>query len=281
MAKKDLEIYLDGSNRVEKQLIGENQQYFNDLRIYMRSSSLLIDDRQLEEQIYQIGCDLLEAQQQGESAADFFGTNPKQTADKLIKQIPMLDFSKQISFILMAIGIFWLFPFVGEFSKSGPVSLNVLAYLLTGCLAVVGIKVVFLAIKYLTYLPSNSWLKKSKVISFLCLWLAFMVFIGCYLLIVYKTPSVVMLPIPYPLDVICLLVLVFSIFSAILIKRKKQFYPVLPVIFAFGISGFLRRIPALSELIPNKWGGYLDLGLVLSGYLIYLIWTMKSAKKES
>lgn len=54
--------YRDATNKILKQFNEENKTYFEELRSYLLISSLLYDETSMNEQIYSIVQDLLEAQ---------------------------------------------------------------------------------------------------------------------------------------------------------------------------------------------------------------------------
>lgn len=70
---------------LQKQLQGANKQYYEDLLVYVRLNSMGKNERQTEEMLLGILQDILEAQQNGVSAQDYFGKDPQPIADELLK----------------------------------------------------------------------------------------------------------------------------------------------------------------------------------------------------
>ena len=83
MKKNQGKVYRDKLNQLEDQLTAENRHYFDDLRMYMSMAGLLLDEGELNMQLYQLAADLLAAQADGVSAVDYFGNQPQEMADEL------------------------------------------------------------------------------------------------------------------------------------------------------------------------------------------------------
>lgn len=79
---------IDQNTELRKQLNDKNEQYYNDFLLYVRSRSFSKNEQQTEIMLINILQDILEAQQNGVSAQEYFGNEPKQIADELIKEIP-------------------------------------------------------------------------------------------------------------------------------------------------------------------------------------------------
>ena len=65
-----------------------NDDYYGNLLLYVRSRSFLKDENVLEEALLEILQDILDAQENGETAEDYFGKQPKEIADDLLKEVP-------------------------------------------------------------------------------------------------------------------------------------------------------------------------------------------------
>lgn len=66
-----------------------NEEYYGNLLIYVRSNSVFKDEKILEEALLEILQDILDAQENGETAEDYFGKQPKEIADALLKEVPI------------------------------------------------------------------------------------------------------------------------------------------------------------------------------------------------
>ncbi|WP_339288736.1 DUF1129 family protein [Ureibacillus sp. FSL K6-0786] len=68
------------NNEKRKQLTPENQQYYENLLVYIRAN-LSRNERATEEVLLEMLEHLLEAQKEGKTASEVFGKNPKDLAD--------------------------------------------------------------------------------------------------------------------------------------------------------------------------------------------------------
>ena len=101
--KKQLAYYRDKTNEISKQLSASNQKYFEDLREYLFFSSLFQDEYAVVAQVYEIANDLLEAQNHGETAEEYFGKNPKEMADELLRNTPKSRLIDQLNLIYIMV----------------------------------------------------------------------------------------------------------------------------------------------------------------------------------
>ena len=94
------------NNEKREHLNEENKKYYTDLMLYIRTK-LTLSEKQAEEVLMEMLEHLLEAQEEGKSANQVFGKNPKQFADELIEQLPeeekrdMVKFVGQLAFSLV------------------------------------------------------------------------------------------------------------------------------------------------------------------------------------
>ena len=78
---------IEGNNVKRELLTKENEKYYSDLLMYIRSR-LSISEHSTEEVLMEMLDHLLEGQEEGKTAKKIFGDNPKEYADELIRQLP-------------------------------------------------------------------------------------------------------------------------------------------------------------------------------------------------
>lgn len=86
------------NNRKRKLLTEENEKYYSDLLIYIRSN-MSVSERATEEILLEILEHLLEGQREGKTAEEIFGKNPKEYADEILGLLPKEKLTGWISFI--------------------------------------------------------------------------------------------------------------------------------------------------------------------------------------
>ncbi|MBS4201922.1 DUF1129 family protein [Bacillus sp. FJAT-49732] len=106
------------NNRKRELLTPENEAYYSDMLIYIRLQ-MALSEQQSEEVLMEMLDHLLEGQEEGKTAKDIFGDNPKAFADEIIEQLPkekkraVIPFiagivANIVSWILMIRGILFL-----------------------------------------------------------------------------------------------------------------------------------------------------------------------------
>src|SRR5699024_479387 len=121
--------YLDAMNQLDEQLESEDRKYFNDLRAYMTTASFFKEEQAVNEQLYQMYLDFLNAEEEGFSAEEFFGNNPKEMADQLLEQLPKTSFKTLLGYVGIAAVNLWSIRIVFDFSHSIDVVINPAIYL--------------------------------------------------------------------------------------------------------------------------------------------------------
>lgn len=92
-AKKLIEM----NNTKRKQLTKENEKYYSDLLLYIRSV-FGPSEQKTEEILMEILDHLLEGQKEGKTAHEIFGNNPKEYADEIISLLPKENIRNRAKF---------------------------------------------------------------------------------------------------------------------------------------------------------------------------------------
>ncbi|MBM4761749.1 DUF1129 family protein [Bacillus sp. B15-48] len=89
---------IEENNRKREMLTPENEAYYSDLLIYIRLKFTLSEQRS-EEVLMELLDHLLDGQNEGKTAKDIFGDEPKDYADEMIEHLPKEKKRKFIPFI--------------------------------------------------------------------------------------------------------------------------------------------------------------------------------------
>lgn len=171
---------------LQKQLQGANKQYYEDLLVYVRLNSIGKNERQTEEMLLGILQDILEAQQNGVSAQDYFGKDPQPIADELLKQLPN-DAKQMVKISLLAVLTYFAVVFIGSyfvslFQSGTPQLIDVGEYVICSiCAGISAFVILWLMGK--NYGQKNSW-KMLFTIGGIFV-------INCLLFIFIRTPWVI------------------------------------------------------------------------------------------
>jgi hypothetical protein len=79
---------IEKNGQLRKHLTPENKQYYEELMTYIRANSTFKSDLDVEQILLDILNDILEAQSNNQTAQSYFGKNPKESADDILKSLP-------------------------------------------------------------------------------------------------------------------------------------------------------------------------------------------------
>ncbi|GIN92528.1 hypothetical protein J6TS1_33010 [Siminovitchia terrae] len=99
----DAEKLIEENNRKRELLTPGNEAYYSDLLIYIRLQFTL-SEQQSEEILMEILDHLLDGQEEGKTAKDIFGDDPKGFADEIIEQLPKEKKRAAIPFVAGIVG---------------------------------------------------------------------------------------------------------------------------------------------------------------------------------
>lgn len=90
-----------------ERLNDSNQNYFASLAEYLRTKKLVKSELELEETIAGMLADLLEAQEKGISAEEYFGRQPSVLADEILENVETLS-GRTLLFFLVNLGLLFV-----------------------------------------------------------------------------------------------------------------------------------------------------------------------------
>ena len=259
---------------LQESLTKENEKYYGNLLIYIRIMAFFRDVKKSEELLLEVLKDILDAQEKGISAEEYFGENPKKVADDIIKQLPinLLDTVKIILIALASYSIFSILPkiiFPDE-------DLDIGSLLISGFYWTV---MVIFALWLLGISLYRFKDKLSKLVLLLLVGLG--VSVGFYISFVVSTSFKVNLSGNLGIVTIILIsgIVLYLFYKE---KDKKLWAPFLPFIVTYGILGILTRIDIFSELLSSKEGKIgvgVILGILLLLQYVFIYLTSKQLNK--
>lgn len=255
-------------------LTKENEKYYGNLLIYIRIMAFFRDVKKSEELLLEVLRDILDAQEQGISAEEYFGENPKKVADDIIKQLPinLLDTVKIILIALASYSIFSILPkiiFPDE-------DLDIGSLLISGSYWAV---MVIFALWLLGISLYRFKDRLSKVVFILLVGLG--VSVGFFISFFVSTPFKVNLSGNLGIVTIIFIlgILLYLFYKE---KDKKLWAPFLPILVTYVILGILTRIDFFSELLSSKEGKIgigVILGILLLLQYVFIFLNSKQLKK--
>lgn len=268
---------IKANNLLRKKLTSENQKYYEDLLTYIRGKSTFNREKDVEQLLLEILHDLIDAQNNGQNAEDYFGKNPQTLADEILQTLPKSFFETFKLACYILIGYVLLFATPNIVLPTSNLDFGKLIIL--GTISFVFSLVVLWLIGQETY-------QKNKLIKLASYVLGTITFAGIVIGSVFlKTPLAISLPGWYGIGtILVLLTITTMIYTA---ERKRL--PFLIIVYIFividSLLGIGTRIPGLSvflnQPIPKSTALWV---LVIGGPIVALIcgfgswWYLKKHK---
>ncbi|KZD89915.1 hypothetical protein FBR4_2870 [Lactiplantibacillus plantarum] len=255
---------IKANNLLRKKLTSENQKYYEDLLTYIRGKSTFNREKDVEQLLLEILHDLIDAQNNGQNAEDYFGKNPQTLADEILQTLPKSFFETFKLACYILIGYVLLFATPNIVLPTSNLDFGKLIIL--GTISFIFSLVVLWLIGQETY-------QKNKLIKLASYVLGTITFAGIVIGSVFlKTPLAISLPGWYGIGtILVLLTITTMIYTA---ERKRL--PFLIIVYIFividSLLGIGTRIPGLSvflnQPIPKSTALWV---LVIGGPIVALI----------
>lgn len=255
---------IKANNLLRKKLTSENQKYYEDLLTYIRGKSTFNREKDVEQLLLKILHDLIDAQNNGQNAEDYFGKNPQTLADEILQTLPKSFFETFKLACYILIGYVLLFATPNIVLPTSNLDFGKLIIL--GTISFVFSLVVLWLIGQETY-------QKNKLIKLASYVLGTITFAGIVIGSVFlKTPLAISLPGWYGIGtILVLLTITTMIYTA---ERKRL--PFLIIVYIFividSLLGIGARIPGLSvfltQPVPKSTALWV---LVIGGPIVALI----------
>lgn len=243
---KKVKQYLNAMNQLEEHFNTEDRNYFRRLREYMTSASLFKDELAINEQLYQMHLDFLDAQDEGYSAEDFFGNDPKEMADMILEQLPKTSIKTLLEYTGIAAIIVWSIRLIFDFSNSVEVFITPALYIFDLVLVVSLIFLIFNYIQSSVYKKSSQ--NKFGLLEGLIAGLLLVLFIVVYLLSDRFIPNIFAFSISYPWDILIILGVSLSVILFILKTKDPNFYFLALTFVISSVIGIDKRLEVHSSL---------------------------------
>lgn len=255
---------IKANNLLRKKLTSENQKYYEDLLTYIRGKSTFNREKDVEQLLLEILHDLIDAQNNGQNAEDYFGKNPQTLADEILQTLPKSFFEtfKLACYILISYVLLFANPNIVLPTSN----LDFGKLIILGTISFVFSLVVLWLIGQETY-------QKNKLIKLASYVLGTITFAGIVIGSVFlKTPLAISLPGWYGIGtILVLLTITTMIYTA---ERKRL--PFLIIVYIFividSLLGIGARIPGLSvfltQPVPKSTALWV---LVIGGPIVALI----------
>lgn len=111
-------LVIQQNNELREELNEENEAYYVEMLVYMRSRSWFKDERKLEEVLMEVLQDLIKAQEEGISAEAYFGNNPQASANNILSNVDKC-WTDGLKLLLLILGISTMFSILDNVVSLG------------------------------------------------------------------------------------------------------------------------------------------------------------------
>jgi len=237
--------YLNAMNHLDEQLDPDDKIFFKNLRAYMSTASFFKDEQAINEQIYQMYLDFLNAENEGFTAEEFFGNDPKEMADQLLEQLPKTSFKKLMSYVGIAAIMLWNIRLIFNFSDSIEVIINPALYFFDLILVFSLITLLFKLIQSSVYKKTTH---KINFIEGIGAGLIFIFYIVVYLKAEQFIPETLAFTIPYPWDIILISGFILAAVIWTIKSKEIAFYGPALLLIILSLNGISLRLEAYTDV---------------------------------
>ena len=267
-------MYFEETQALMQTFSQEDQAYFQDLWDYFNLAGFLYEEKALREQVYNLALDFSQAGADGLTAKDYFGLDPKGTADQIIENMPKESTRSVLKYGAIFSGIVIFYRLLSDFASQAVLVLKPLVYLTDSILGLLAVGLLFYLLRRLI-LQKRSQKKQFMEWSFLVLGIYFISeIVGVRFL-----PAFAWLTVPNPWDTF---LMTGASAGLILWQWKEEFarafiFPIL----SFLVVGFLHRW-TLAQGIQNSSmdPSFLPTVIIVIGLMIYYWFTIRALKKN-
>lgn len=262
--------YLEAMNQLDKYLNTDDKEYFTNLREYLNTFKFKKDELAINEQLYQMYLDFLDAQEEGLTAEEYFGSEPKEMADHLLEEMPKTTFRTLLKYIGIVAIVFWSIRLFIDFSDKLVVVINPALYLFDLVLIISLILILFKLIQKSVY--RKIALEDINKIEAMFVLLILLIYIFLYFNANEFIPNIFTFSISYPWDIV--LIIIFSIIITTLFYNLKinQFYRVPFTLTVLSLIGIEMRLAVYTRMrvpiIPLKYRFIISGSLLILNYIL-------------
>ena len=256
-AKKLIEL----NNSYRELLSEENKLFYDDILVYIRAKSFLKDETQIEESLLEILTDIIEAQNQEIKAEDYFGRNPREISDDILKNTNKSSFKERFNLFLSCMFIYSLVTLL-------PKLINPNETLDVGKFFVFLVFTLLFVNLILNILGNAVYSDKEKKFTFI-LFVLFCTYIGLMILMERILPTTFGFKLAGSIGIT--VILIFGGIGVIYSLKEKLFYSFLPVIIVACTLGILSRLKFLNFSIIEGPGKTISMVAMLIAFILFYL----------
>lgn len=242
------ELLIEKNNQLREQLTPENKEYYEDILIYIRTKSFFHSEEDVENLLMELLNDILEAQINGETAISYFGNNPQQSVDNLLKQLPKVGFKEQSSLLAIVFGISSFFSLFSSLTGPRP-SINFLSLFVNFLITFIFIQGIFYIISSFSFsFPRKKRNKKEYLFATVYV----SIFLGLMFISDYFGSRWLSISVPSYTGLIITWIAILLASGWILAKKETDFYYIIPTAGILLIMTTLQKLPWTANLFYSN-----------------------------
>lgn len=249
------------NNKYREQLNEENQEFYDDILVYIRAKSFFKDEQEIEESLLEILTDIIEVQNKGVKANDYFGKNPKEISDDILKNINNISFKGMINLFFDSMGLYTLFTLLPELINPSK-GVDIGKFL-------IGLVGIFLfAVIVINIVGETVYSDKLKRIKFglFVLFCSYIILIVCMDRLLPPTIEVKLT------GVIGIIVIsILGILGTVYSLKKELFHAFLPVILSACTLGILSRLEFIKFSVNEQPGKTVVVVVMTSAMILFYL----------
>ena len=266
-------MYFEETQALMQTFSQEDQAYFQDLWDYFNLAGFLYEEKALREQVYNLALDFSQAGADGLTAKDYFGLDPKGTADQIIENMPKESTRSVLKYGAIFSGIVIFFRLLSDFASQAVLVLKPLVYLTDSILGLLAVGLLFYFLRRLIFTE-----EKSKKAIYVAVVLVLGVYFASEIVGVRFLPAFAWLTVPSPWDTF---LITGASAGLILWQWKEEFarafiFPIL----SFLVVGFLHRWTLAQGIQNSTMTVILPTVIIVIGLMIYYWFTIRALKKN-
>lgn len=268
---------IEANNQLRVQLNTKNKNFYENILVYIRIEGLTRDENKMEVQLLNILQDIIDAQNDGLTAEEYFGKNPKELADEILLAMPS-NIWEGVKLALYIVAAYIGSSFLPSLMTAGT-PLDVGALVLCGIYSIISVIVVLKYVASTIYTANRKM--KNKYAKIFVLWFTISLLFAP--LFIIKT--FVHTPIQISLDgwigiIVIIITLIIGLIFFFRQKDKTFGWPVVIFLAGAGIMGIVTRIPAYgNSLLHTKNGRYLVAGITTILFILFCLFNIIAARK--
>lgn len=280
MKKKNDEVkeMIEQNNRLRCKLNEENKAYYEQLLLYIRTAGIFYDDYEVETLLMQILQDLRSAQNEGQSAAAFFGKSPQKAANEMIGNLGKASKIEILKLSGLVFAISSFFELLNVFTSPGK-GINFIVLILNGLLSYLVVILIFSVLHRTIYAK----IFKRKAVGYLLLWLVCCAVLGLFVLITVFSPDWLTVYVPDPTAITIISIFLIAV-TVMLFRRKKEerktWWAFIPWICIMGIIGISLRLPVTKEWMAASQGKIIAAISIGVGWILFWIISYFSMREK-